>query len=509
MCNFLTKRPMLLSALLSGAISVGFFYVEKALFIICAVILAIVVLLGFKRVKGELILAVLTVLAVAISLIFASIKIDRLNSCSGTVAKGEYIVIDTPVNHGEFYSVTLETAESEILPKGSKLAATYEVGILKFSQIIKADISVSSLESSKYKKGYYSQKIYLSGHIKSFEQTGKNDPILKILGSIRSYIKDKIFKYYKVGEAATMLALLTGDRSYFTDKFYNNVKCAGVAHVMVVSGMHLSVIVSLFLFVCNKLFYNCYLKAFIIFLAVVAVATVCGFTMSILRAGITYILIMVCLLLNRQSTPENTLGGAVVIILIFNPLAIFSVAFQLSVLSTVGILVVALPVIKYISERKIIKSKILLSIVTLAILSVSALILTAPVVIYIFGYISNVSVITNLLISSAVTAALNLCIMGFAFPFLEGAFFKLSEILVAYVNNVINYFGSLPFATTVLPKWTSFLAVSVIIAFFWILLACKRRKDMIKLEQIENKRIKEAGVKPKWQSFMRKRLKMK
>ena len=188
-----------------------------------------------------------------------------------------------------------------------------------------------------------------------------------------------------------MLALLTGDRSYFSDTFYNNVKAAGVAHVMVVSGMHLAVIVSFLTYFLNKLFYNRYLKAFIIFITVIAIFAVCGFTMSMLRAGITYILIALALLLNRQSKSENNLGTAVSVILLFNPLIVFNVAFQLSVLSTFGILVVAIPIIEFITQNKIIKLRPLSALTSSAIISVSALLFTLPVTILVFGYVSNMA----------------------------------------------------------------------------------------------------------------------
>ena len=89
----------------------------------------------------------------------------------------------------------------------------------------------------------------------------------------------------------------------------------------------------------------------------ISVMAICGFTMSILRAGITYFLMALALLLNRENTSENTLGFAVCLIYLANPFAVFSLSFQLSVLSTFAILVVAIPVIDTLREQKIIKNK--------------------------------------------------------------------------------------------------------------------------------------------------------
>lgn len=498
MRDFLKKRPMLLSAVFSCVISAIGMYAEMALFVICPVILGVIFVFAYKFKKGELIFAVFCILAVAVSAFLTTVKIENTRDYERTNCNGEFIVIEEPTDHGEYYSVTLETVKSDALFKGDKVSVVYYEGKLEFSQRIKAELSVSSLDSYKFKNSYYSEKIFLNGYIKEFIDIGENDEVLAVVGRVRKYIKSKIFKYYDFRKGATMMALVTGDKGYFTDDFYNNVKSAGVAHIMVVSGMHLSVMVALFLFLSNKFFYNRYLKAITIFVVTVVLTAICGFTMSILRAGITYLLLAIALIINRESTPENTLGCAVTVILFSNPFAIFNIAFQLSVLSTFAILVVALPIAEYVSKNGIIKSKILLSLFSAVLISITALIFTAPVTVYFFEYLSNVSVATNLLVGTPSSAAMILCVLGFLFPFAESLLFYLSEIIVSYINSVINYFGSLPFVITVLPKYTAFIFLAVIIIVLWILLACKKRKSMLKLKAIREKKSKERSKKVKW-----------
>ena len=242
----------------------------------------------------------------------------------------------------------------------------------------------------------------------------------------------------------------------------------------------------------------------IIFLAVIIVSAVCGFTMSIIRAGITYILISLSLVLGRTNTSANTLGAAVSLILVNNPYAIFNVAFQLSVLSTFGILVVAIPCINFIKDNEYVKNKFLFYLVSSSLISISATIMTAPVMIYYFGYLSNVALITNLLVCYPATVALVLSVMGLVFLPFEKAFFFLSSVIIKYINGVINYFGNLSFAITKTPEYTVYIAVGVIIVILWTLLACKRRIDMLKLKEIYDKKIKEGGKEVKWQLFMKK-----
>ncbi|MBQ4120317.1 MAG: ComEC/Rec2 family competence protein [Clostridia bacterium] len=493
MLQFIKDRPMLLSAIITSVISVIALYSEMALFVLALVILVFIFYLIYKRSRGEIIFAALLILAVTVSGFLAAGKTKMLESYDDVLIDGEFVIADTPQNYGEYYSAIFETLQSDVLSKGEKIRVTYNSGNFKFSEKIKAKLLISGIEGKVYKNSNYSQRIFLKGYIKEFENTGENDVVLSLIGSVRKHIRNIVFKNYKASEAATVMALVTGDKSYFTDDFYNNVKCAGVAHVMVVSGMHLSIIVSMFLYIINKFLYNRYLKALTIVFVTVSVMAICGFTMSILRAGITYFLMALALILNRENTSENTLGFAVCLIYLANPFAIFSVAFLLSVLSTFSILVVSIPVIEMLKERKIIKNKLLLTVFSSVIISISTLIFTAPVTIYYFGYISCVSVITNLLIANVTSYAMIFCILGFAFPILAVPFYKISELLVSYINAVINFFGTLPFSTVDTPRFTIILPILLIIMAFWVLVACKLRGDMVKLKEMEIKRVVEGG----------------
>ncbi len=489
MLDFLKARPMLISAIVTSVISVFALYSEVATFVLSLVILGFIIYLIYKRTCGEIIFAVFLILAITVSGYLTKGKANVFESYDEVVTKGEFVVVDTPQNHGDYYSVVLETVQSDILSKGERIRITYNNEILKFSEKISGSISLSGIDGKSYKNNNYSQGIFLSGHIKSCEYKGKNDAMLSAVGAVRKYIKKIVFKNYKTEEASTIMALVTGDKSYFTNEFYGNVKSAGVAHVMVVSGMHLSTIVSMFLYIINKFFYNRYLKALTIVFVTISVMAVCGFTMSILRAGITYALMALALLLNRENTSENTLGFAVCLIYLVNPFAVFNVAFQLSVLSTFSVLVVSVPVINSVNECEVIRKKWLLWVFSSAVISISALIFTAPITIYRFGYISCVSLLTNLLISTPASWAMIFCILGFVF---EPLFF-VSEVIVTYINAVINNFGSLPFATVNTPSFTMILPILLIIAILLGLVACKVRGDMVKLNEIETKLIIEGG----------------
>ena len=434
-------------------------------------------------------------------------EIENLRNFAGKEVTANIIFTETEYKSSAYYRSRCEVIGNSVLPKGTKLTLWHEPADVDSGYIFEAKISLEKIDE-EYKAMNYSEEIYLCGNVKSLEKTDKYDGIMRAVDSVRQYIKRTLFGGMSFDSASTMCAVAFGDKGYFSVEFYNNVKASGVAHVMVVSGMHLGILVGLALYIAEKFIYNPKLRALIMYLVVIMLTSVCGFTMSILRAGITYIIMGVGLLFNRYYTPENALGGAVVIILLSSPFAVFSVSFELSVLSTFGILAVALPVCRYISEKRSKTPKFIRNIFNTAVISLSAMLLTLPVVIKVFGYVSTVAVVTNLLITFAVTLALSITvvalIVSLLFPNMGKLILSLSDLIVKYINLVINFMGGLPFATAEVPTYFWIFAVLLIFCVFWLLLACKKRNNMIKLKEINQKVIKERGSVKKWQSFLRK-----
>lgn len=504
MCDYLLKRPMLLTALCCCAVSVFSFYSKLSLIYIMLSLSVLIGILIYIQADKRLIFISALIFAMCLSCNATSDKIERLSYYGNNGFKAELTVISNDYKSDEYYISTAEVMKSETLPKGTRLTVFYEPMKLSEGVRISADIRVKKIDDVYSKKISYSEGIYLKGNLKNISiLSNREDFVLTAAFKIKEYIKTQLFGNLGYGEASTLCALIFGNRDYFTNEFYGCVKVAGVSHVMVVSGMHLSIIVTLLIRLLEKLFYNRFVKAFVIIFTVIFLCVICGFTKSILRAGITYIIMAIGIMLDRKGVSENSLGAAITIILIYSPYAIFSVALQLSALSTFGILAVALPIIDYIKNKGIIQSNTVLYILSSLLISLSATLLTLPVLIKIFGYVSTVSVLSNLLISPAVTISLYTSIaalvIGGIFPFLNNVLYLPTGIITKYINCVIKFFGKLTFATANVPEYLSYIAAFLIFLVLWGLLACKKRRNMLRLEGMRNKIIKEGGKRLKWQ----------
>lgn len=485
---------MMLSAVICTVVAVTSYKFEKASLFICTLPITVFFVMLLKRSSPKLIFAVFTAVLAALSIQIQYKQIDFAKLYADKSVTCDLTITSAPVNHGSFYSATAATRRSEYIKGGIKLSVLYNGAELESGDIISADFKPKTLGGSEYKSGNYAEGIYLTANLKNIVPTGKKDPLLSTLNKMRKYITGSFFKNLSEDTAATLSALTIGDRSYMSDSFYGMVKSAGVSHVMVVSGMHLAIIMSFVVSSAEKLFYNRYIKAAIIVFTVVIMSALCGFTMSILRAGITYLFFAVSVAIGRDRDSVNILGAALTLILIFSPFAVFSVALQLSLLSTFGVLALAPAATDGILNAFKTENRFLSSLTSAVITPLSATLMTLPVTVYCYGYISTVSVITNLLIDYAVTVSLifafiSVLLFGLL-PQLSRLTFFVAGITAKYINYVIVTMGSQPFAVLKMSKTAVISSVVLIFGVLELTLACKRREDMLKsemaLEKIRN-----------------------
>ncbi len=497
------KRPMLLGACISSITVIVGACFPMALIFIAVLLISLLVWLKINNKKSQYTVVAVSVLIVIFSVTHSLSQIQKLSLLDGKSSNCVFTVCEITYNSPTFSCADIKIKESNILKKGTRLTLSYYDAKLKIGDTVSATLKLEPLDE-KYKANYYSKRIFLEAEATEYEiLENESDFLLKTVGNIRKYIKETVFKYLDFHEAATLCALLFGDRSFFTTEFYNNVVVSGVSHVMVVSGMHLAIFVTLFTAAINKLFYNRYITALAILFSALLLCTVCGFTMSILRAGVMYIILALGLIIKRKNVSENALGAAVSIILAVSPFAIFNLGFQLSVMSTFGILAIALPIDRYVTANKLIKGSVLKGLFSSVIISLSATLLTLPITINAFGFVSTVGVITTLIITYPMTFSIWISVVGLIinliFPSLAELIFVPCKYLLRLTNTVINEMGVLPFAVVNTPKIWVIVTTGLIILIFYVLLACKSRLDVIKLKEMQAKIISEGGGKLKWQ----------
>lgn len=136
--------------------------------------------------------------------------------------------------------------------------------------------------------------------------------------------------------------MLLGDKSNISRQTIQDLRRAGMSHLMAVSGLHIGILwgmIWLLLLPFNLLSSRGWQRLLII-LVLWAYIMAIGAPASAVRAGIMISMVHVAWFLHRNVWAFDNLWSAALLILLFNPNQLYQVGFQLSFLSVAGILTV-------------------------------------------------------------------------------------------------------------------------------------------------------------------------
>ena len=225
-------------------------------------------------------------------------------------------------------------------------------------------------------------------------------------------------QYRKMGidgkELGILSALTLGHREELDKDVQRAFSVSGAMHVLAVSGLHTGIVWGIVVWILTfggwrKPLWEDKWKRWvlninaIVFIWVYAFVT--GLSPSVMRSALMLTFWALSGVLDKYTSRWNPLFASAVIILIINPLALWSVSFQLSFAAVIGIMLVG----NRMQQALVLRGKMWQYIGGLLIISVAAQVGTMPLTLYYFGQTSNYFALTNLLV---IPMAFVLLLMG-------------------------------------------------------------------------------------------------
>ena len=141
-----------------------------------------------------------------------------------------------------------------------------------------------------------------------------------------------------MGEQADLaVAMLLGYRDALAEDDVQSFQRAGVAHIMAVSGLHVGILSMAMLWLLERMNLRKKLQIPIVGLFLLLYCAITGFAVSSLRAAVTVLLWVIAGAFGRKANPITVISTALMIVLIINPLQLFSAGFALSFSAITGI----------------------------------------------------------------------------------------------------------------------------------------------------------------------------
>ncbi len=352
--------------------------------------------------------------------------------------------------------------------------------------IVRADIkrprSYHTPGAFDYSRYLAEKGIFLTGFIRSplflrkisLENQEKTGIRVKI-ERYRTIIANALNHQLPPQQAALYRAILLGDRSGIAPSIIEDFKACGILHLLAISGLHLTIVWSIFYFVWYQLLgrseflllhFPVHGISALLTLPFIAIyALLAGLHPPVLRAVIMSTTLVIALIRRQQTSPAPLLCIAALIILLIQPTQLFGPSFQLSFLAVAAIFFL-LPLLKKIvypqqdnSEGKTHCIKKISQWITAAfLLSGGISLLTAPITALHFNRISAIGAFANLIVEPL------LCLWALPCGIVATPFLLAQESIPSFILLPL-YLGAegIHLATGILSQ-----LAKLPLAFFWI-----------------------------------------
>jgi len=301
------------------------------------------------------------------------------------------------------------------------------------------------------------------------------------LDILKGHLKDE-------NSLAVAAAMILGERNLLNDDLYDAFTDTGAVHVLAVSGLHVGIVGTLFLFLLNRAplsgSYAEAIKASLLIAVIWLFAIMTGMAAAVTRAALMFTLFYVAKGIKRQRNPYNLLSAAALMMLIFHPAYIYQAGFQFSFLALLGIIFFFPPIFRTL----LFKNKLLKWLWGLIAVSISAQALVSPLAIFYFHKLPLYFWLTGMVAVPAAGLILWLGIFLLIFSFILGEANIISQLLGVVLNWCIEKFNWFIFKVQELPfcsaeeLWLSNLSLVLIyiaIGLFAIFVKTKKPKLLI------------------------------
>ena len=279
--------------------------------------------------------------------------------------------------------------------------------------------------------------------VSNFCLVGEKKGLGYFLSDIRNRIASRIENNIEGDSGALMSALLLGKDDSLDAAIKFGFRRIGISHMLALSGMHLSIMMSAVSIFLSKFNLNKRTKSFILIFLTLTYVAISGFSVSILRAAFMYLMASLSFFSRRENDSYTSLFFAVSLIILIQPVAINDIGLWLSFLATFGIIIYS----ELFSENLKVKHKAfrerILQYISMSLwISFFAFLFTLPITALIFGEVSIITPLSNLIFAYLINFQL---ILSFLAPFLCDIklFAHICEALGAFIVSAVDFLANL------------------------------------------------------------------
>jgi len=352
---------------------------------------------------------------------------------------------------GTITSIEYSDNKTSFIVKGKEkvLLNYYEENKFNIGDKVKVigELKSPSINTTKnlfnYRNYLKSQKIYWIINNPKITLLKRNN---NIFYKVKNYLINKINNEY-------LYSFILGDNSYIDDEIINSYRKNGISHLFAISGMHITLITSILLYLFGKVFDNKNIIILIISVFLFLYMFLVGFTPSVIRAILLFIILNF-----SKSKAKDVIVIIACILLLINPYYIYDLGFKYS-------FIVSYYLINY---NKLFNKNYIYN---LFLISLIAFLASLPIQVNNFFEINLFSIVNNIIFVPLVSIIIfPFTLITFIFSFLE----PVLNIMINILENLSLFFSRYSY-NIIIPK----IPLVLIIFYYFILLKLNKFKIIL------------------------------
>lgn len=379
-----------------------------------------------KKLKILLLLKILF-LCISITLIIVKFLTFKTKPLSN---KNEFIgeILDVKIKN-EKITIKLNTDEKILINYYIKKNENYSN--LKIGSIVKVEGKLdypkknTNFNLFNYKNYLLSEKIY-------FVLTANKITYIKDTDNIFFKAKNLLINYINNFKTKDYLyTFILGNSSLLEQDTKKSFQNNGISHLFAVSGMHITLISTLLMYLLKKITKNHDISYIITIFILLFYTFITNFSSSILRAFLLFLLIYINKKFKFNLKTIEIIMLILLILLMYNPFYIYSIGFKFTFIISIILILFS----KKINNFKNYFSKLLMT-------SLISFFISLPIVINNFFEINLISPLLNLIFVPFISIIIfPFSLISLIFPFLDNTFYiivKFMENISIYINNTLS-----------------------------------------------------------------------
>ena len=278
-------------------------------------------------------------------------------------------------------------------------------------------------------------------------------------------------------DAAAIFAMLFGGYQGIRPELLEAFTITGIVHILSVSGSHITLMAGTANIVGRFLHMSPRATAALATGVILFYSLLAGAIPPVIRSALMGILTLLALTAGRERDAQHILGLVALGLLLYSPLWLFDISFQLSFGATAGLLYLAPPL------RERLRKKLPIFVADSLAVTIGAQLSVLPIIAWYFNVLSLSSLLANLVIAPIVewiiVAGLLAGLLASLLPLSGKVVFLLASVVLGLVYELSRWVAALPGSQIYMPTFSWWGGILYYIGLGWLIIGDEYRKRLM------------------------------